>query len=233
MRASTKSSGSSRKLTPSAGKSDLRGFEWYYSIGCRTPRAGLCEGIGSSFGASFTVPTAVWLPASWDRTVRLWDAARARSSAPSNQRACACCRFIRWHEAGFRRQGSAGHAVESPPVRSSAPSPGTPGYLGILGISPDGKTSRFPSNDGTVKFLGPGRRHARSYFQDHHAGEVGEIAFSLDGKVLAPPAAASVLTALELRLRLARPHTETGSGRAVGRPSSARGQLAIACRLQP
>jgi WD40 repeat protein/tRNA A-37 threonylcarbamoyl transferase component Bud32 len=173
---------------PAAGKSDLRGFEWYYLDR-------LSHSSGQTLSGHTWVVTSVVFSrdgrrlasSCWDGTARLWDAASGAliRTLNGNEPVYAVAfqpDGTRVASAGKDRVVTLWDAATGQIIRTFA---GHSLDISELVFSPDGITLVSSSRDGTVKFWDVATGMPARTLKDHHAGEVGEIAFSPDGKVLA------------------------------------------------
>jgi eukaryotic-like serine/threonine-protein kinase len=174
---------------PLGGKTDLRGFEWFY-----LDRLSRSQGQTLA-GHTWFVWSVVFSPdgrrlasASSDGTAKLWDAATGqfiRTFTANEQDVYA----VAFHPDGARLASSGRDpvvrlwdAATGQIIRSFT---GHTREVREVVISPDGKALASSSLDGTVKSWDIASGSVRTV-NDHHAGNsCGEIAFSPDGKVLA------------------------------------------------
>jgi eukaryotic-like serine/threonine-protein kinase len=172
---------------PPPGKTDLRGFEWYYLDR-------LCHSQGRTMAGHTDVVWSVAFgpdgrriaSASNDRTIKIWDAATGRII-----RTLAAGEFVQvvaFHPDGSQiASGGSNRVVTLWDVATGQPIRSLAGHaLSIfqLAYSPDGKSLASSSTDGTVRLWDLVGNAPSRALADHRAGGVGEVAFSPDGKTL-------------------------------------------------
>ncbi len=172
---------------PPPGKTDLRGFEWYY-----------LDRLSRSWGRTVTGHTAPVLSvayspdgrrlasASYDRTIKLWDAATGQVirtlSAGKEVEA------VVFHPDGTRLASSHDgiatlwDAATGQVIRTFR---GHTRGVFRLAFSPDGKLLASSSTDGTVRLWDVAAGTPFRTLEDHRTGWFGGMAFSPDGKTLA------------------------------------------------
>jgi WD40 repeat protein len=177
------------EVSPPQGKPDLRGFEWYYLDRLARAQGRTLEGhAGVVKGVAYSPDGGRIASASWDRTIRIWDAATGRVI-----RAAVAAQPV--------------HAVAFHPDGARLASAGTKGELilwdagtgqtirSLLGHDParliehvafsrDGKTLASTSEDGTIKLWDVDTGKLIRSLEDHPVHTVGEIAFGADGRTL-------------------------------------------------
>ena len=173
---------------PPGGKSDLRGFEWYY-LDALTRLEGRSLTGHSRFvnGVDYSRDGHHIASASDDRTIRLWDSDTGRAIRTMN--ADEYVKAIAFHPSGTRLAsvGSA-RALKlwdvgtGQVIRSSA---GHTSDIQGVAFSPDGKILASSSLDGTIKLWDGGDGSLVRTLSDHRADTPSGIAFSPDGKILA------------------------------------------------
>src|SRR5262245_10221639 len=173
---------------PPEGKSDLRGFEWYYLDHLARAQGLTLRGHKDSVDSLAYSPDGRRIASVCpDATINIWDAG---TGAPLHIiDAKHSVYAVAFHPDGTRL-ASAGYdrAVTLWDVATGQVIHTSPGHTEIireLEFSPDGKILASSSADGTVK-LWDGRDGSfiRS-LPDHGAGKYSELAFSPDGKVFA------------------------------------------------
>jgi len=173
---------------PAPGKTDLRGFEWYY-----LDRLGHSQGRTLA-GHTDRVQSVAYSPdgsrlasASHDHTVKLWDAVTGQfiRTLAASQNVWA----VVFHPDGTR-MASAGddRAVTLWDVATGQVIRTFPGHtdkIWDLAFAPDGKTIASSSLDGTVKLWDVAAGSLVRTVEAHRADHVDDIAFSPDGKTIA------------------------------------------------
>ena len=174
---------------PPQGKSDLRGFEWYYLDRlCRVAGPAL-RGTG---GPSRAWPTAATAAASPRRATTRRSSSGTRAPASSSARMTADDGVfaVAFHPDGTRL-ASAGYdasvtlwdVATGQVIRTLDGA--HPGGSFELEFSPDGKTLASSSDDGTVRLWDGGDGSLLRTLADHSERRIGGLAFSPDSKVLA------------------------------------------------
>ena len=169
---SRRSCATSTETRPPAGKSDLRGFEWYYLDRLCHAQERVLAGQGRHLVAWPTAPTAgCWPPASWDQTITLWDAAtgqairtlvaetRPSASSPSTRTARP------WPRAGTTPSVTLWDVATGQVIRTLR---GIPGRSCAWPTPRTARSSPPPARDGQGPALGPGRRHAPPHHRRSH-----------------------------------------------------------------
>ena len=178
------------ETSPPRGKSDLRGFEWYY-----------LDRLTRSHGqtlAGHPKATAIWsvayssdgrrlASAGHDQTIKLWDVntGLAIHTLVTGRTALAVA-----FQPGGSRLASAGNdqtvtlwdVGTGQVIRTFQPSHTQ--AIDELAYSPGGKTLATSSRDGTIKLWDSDAGSLIRTFKDHHDGVSSGIVFSPDGKSL-------------------------------------------------
>ncbi len=177
-----------QETLPPTGKTDLRGFEWYYLDRLlRSPAQQLKGHTDFVYSVAYSRDGGRLASASKDGTVDSGTRPPAGPSAPSRPGVLYAVAF---HPDGSRLASAGGERVVT--VWDAATGQSHP-HLGRahartfdeLAFSPDGKTLVSSSTDGTVKFWDVATGSLTRTLEDRKAGDFGEIAFSPDGKILA------------------------------------------------
>ena len=173
---------------PPEGKSDLRGFEWYYlerlSRSSGRTLAGHTDQVQS---VAYSRDGRHLASAGYDGTIKLWDPATDQPI-----RSWAAGRIVNvlaFHPDGTRlastgddRTVTLWDAATGQPIRTLA---GHTRPIYELAFSPDGKTLASSSTDGTIKVWDIAADSPVRTLPDHRADSAGGLAFSPDGKTLA------------------------------------------------
>ncbi len=173
---------------PPAGKSDLRGFEWYYLDRLYHAQGLTLAGHTKPVrGVAYNRDGRLVASVSDDRTVKIRDARTGRLI--HSMATGAVVMAVAFHpdgarlaSAGYDRAVTLWDAATGQVIRTS---PGHTDDIFELAFSRDGKTLASSSLDGTVRLWDGGDGSAVRTLADHRAGTVGGMAFSRDGKTLA------------------------------------------------
>ena len=174
------------ETVPPEGKSDLRGFEWYYLDRlCNSQEQTMVGHTNSVLAIAFSRDGRRIVSSSDDKTIKIWDAATGRLirsittdevvdsfafSLDGSQIAC-----------GGKINVTLWDTVTGQPIRTLVGH--TRGVI-ELAYSPDGKTLASASSDGTVRIWDLATNALSHTLSDHHIGFAGEIVFSTDSKTL-------------------------------------------------
>jgi WD40 repeat protein len=173
---------------PPSGKSDLRGFEWYYVDRLRRSETQRLKGHNDFvYSVAYNRDGGRLVTASKDGTAKLWDAATGQ---PIRSLAIDGVVYAAAFHPDGSRVASGGNdrvvtlwdAATGQSVRTFA---GHTREIRELAFAPDGKSLVSSSTDGTVKSWDVAAGSLIRTVEDHKVGEIGEIAYSPDGKIVA------------------------------------------------
>ncbi len=173
---------------PPAGKSDLRGFEWYYLDRLARSQGRILTGHTQVVrDVSYRPDGRRIASASDDRTVKLWDASTGQLIRTMiADKAVYAVAFhpdgARLASAGYDRAVTLWDAATGQVIRNS---PGHAERITQLEFSRDGKVLASSSLDGTIKLWDGGDGSLLRTLPDHPATMYIGMAFSPDGKTLA------------------------------------------------
>jgi WD40 repeat protein len=175
---------------PPAGKSDLRGFEWYYLDRLANSHGRTLEGHRKSLASvAYSGDGRRIASASEDGIIKLWDAptgelihtmvcdaqVKAVALSPDGKTLASAGR----DQAVTLRDTATGQVIWR--------APGHTGTIDELEFSPDGKALASSGKDGTIRFWNPGDGSLIRTLPDHPSDldSQGGLAFSPDSKLLA------------------------------------------------